>query len=321
VIVVDPGDSALPFKIVVTDENNNRRTISGSIGYRAPESLYAGAAQDPVSIRAQAIDFRPDRVRGLASELSARGLDSRFFPISQPPAEYRLNAADVKDSLVLYEGTEALLSRTTLICLSPDREARVWLPDSSLCIGVPVQAVYEPAFLSIERSPADEGPAVFAFGPDDLALQKPLVISFAAPADPKAALYSQGSPGGRLSFVEARRQDGRIDCSVGGPAHFTFAVDSVPPQIHRLRPAEGELVERRPTVSARLEDDLSGVADDSLIIVRIDGAWTLPEFDPETALFWARPWEPLAPGSHRLELEVHDRAGNVTHQSRSFRVK
>jgi hypothetical protein len=35
----------------------------------------------------------------------------------------------------------------------------------------------------------------------------------------------------------------------------------------------------------------------------------------------ARPFETLAPGPHRLDLEVSDWAGNVRRVSRSFHVK
>ena len=81
------------------------------------------------------------------------------------------------------------------------------------------------------------------------------------------------------------------------------------------------MVGRRFAAVAHLQDDLSGVGDDSLITVRVDGQWVPPEYDPETQQLVAQPFEPLSPGKHRLELEVSDWAGNTRRVSRSFRVK
>jgi hypothetical protein len=63
------------------------------------------------------------------------------------------------------------------------------------------------------------------------------------------------------------------------------------------------------------------VGNDSLIIVRVDGQWIPPEYDPETHLLVARPFSRLKRGSHTLELEVYDWAGNKTYRTRRFRVK
>ena len=320
-LVVAPGDSALPFEIVVTDGNFNRRTVRGEIVYRRPESRPVDSSADAVIIHAHYLDLKPDRARGLAADLEARGLTSHLLTLGRPQDScYRLHAVDVRDSTVWPELTEPLLSQTTLVALRPGLEHHLWLPDSSLEISIPGNAVYEPSFLEIRREGLPGGPPVIEVGPDDLVLRSPIRLSFSAPADTLAAVFSLSTTG-KLSFVEGRRRAGRIECQAGGPSGFTFAVDSLPPVIRRLRPSEGAVVGRRFAVVAQLQDDLSGVGDDSLITVRVDGQWVPPEYDPETRQLVAQPFEPLAPGKHRFELEVSDWAGNTRRVSRSFRVK
>jgi hypothetical protein len=322
ILLVGPGDTALPFEIVVTDENRNRRTVRGRISYREPELLFADAPTDPVVIRARSLDLRADRARGLAADLEARGLSPRLHSASVlANRSQRLFAMDVTDSIVWHEATEPLLSQTTVLVLRPGLEHHVWLHDSSLEIRVPAGAVYEPSFLTLRREDRPGLPPVVHVGPEDLVLRSAVRLSFRAPADTRQALFSVNGSAERLSFVEGRRQDGRIECRAGGPAGFTFAIDSVPPVIRRLRPSEEAVVGRRAAIVAQLEDDLSGVGNDSLVSVRVDGQWLPPEYDPETNQLVARPFEPFSPGSHRLEVEVHDWAGNVARVQRTFHVK
>jgi hypothetical protein len=73
-------------------------------------------------------------------------------------------------------------------------------------------------------------------------------------------------------------------------------------------------------VQALVEDDLSGVGNDTMITVLLDGEWIVPEYDTETHRLIARPWQPLPPGEHTLRIEVSDWAGNRTVRTRRFRV-
>ena len=319
---VVPGDSAVPFEIVVTDANRNRRTIRGTISYREPELLFGDGPEEPVDIRARSLDLRPHRARGLEADLEARGLVSQLHSVSPVSNQLcRLFATDTPDSVVWHEGTEPVLSQTTVLVVSPERGQSVWLPDSSVQIQVPPQAVYERSFLTLRREVLPGGEPAIHLGPDDLVLRGSVTLSFRAPENEDRAVFSFGNSANRLSFVEKRRQEGRIVIQAGGPSAFTFAIDSVPPAIRRLRPSEGAVVNRRFVISAQVDDDLSGVGNDTMIVVRVNGEWLPPEYDPETDRLVARPMRPWAAGKHLLELEVYDWAGNVTRVSRTFHVK
>lgn len=321
-LTVGPGDSAVPFEIVVADANSNRRTIRGKVTYREPELLFGEGPAEPLEIRARSLDFRPERARGLAADLETRGLTEKLHSVSPVSGQLvRLFASDVSEPVVWFEATEPVLSQTTVLVLSPDVEQTVWLPDSSLRITVPSQSVYENSFLTLRRDVSPEGEPVVHLGPEDLVLRAPVTLSFRAPDLPDHAVFSFGDSAERLAFVEKRRTDGRIEIKAGAPSGYTFAVDSVPPIVRRLRPSEEAVVNRRFVITAVLEDELSGVGNDTMITVRVNGEWLVPEYDPETDRLVARPFAPWAPGEHLLELEVYDWAGNVTRVKRTFHVK
>lgn len=320
-LVVAPGDSAVPFEIVVTDGNRNRRTIRGTVAYREPELLFEADPLEPIAVHAQSLDFLPERARGLAADLAERGL-TRLQSVSPTSNQlYRLEAADVPDSLVWYEATEPLLTGTTILTLSPGSALHVWLPDSSVEVTVPPRSVYEKAFLTVRRATSRSGAPMVHVGPADLVLKSPLTLSFLAPADTRMALYSMGDSTGRPSFVENRRKAGRIECLVSVPASYTFAIDSIPPVVRRVRPAEDAVVGKNTAIFAHLEDNLSGVGNDTMITVRVDGVWLVPEFDPERRELVAWPFTPWKPGRHSLEVEVYDWAGQVTRVRHNFQVK
>jgi hypothetical protein len=321
-IQVEPGDSAVPLRIVVTDEYGNRRTVRGSLTYRAPNRSSGNLDSPAILARAQSLDLRLDRARGLSADMETRKLMPYLHSIhTEPYAVSRLFASDIADSVVWHEATDALLGYTTVLVLQPEREHDVWLPDSSLHISVPADAVFEPGFLTLNRTYGADSVPVYEVGPTDLLLKKSLTFSFAAPADTQLSLWTVSASRNRLSFVDNRRTEGRIQCTVGGATAYTFAADTTPPLVRRLRPSNDAVVRADAPITAYIEDEGAGVGNDSLIIVRVDGQWIPPEYDPETHLLVARPFNRLKRGSHALELEVYDWAGNKTYRTRRFRVK
>ena len=69
------------------------------------------------------------------------------------------------------------------------------------------------------------------------------------------------------------------------------------------------------------EDVLSGFKDDLAFNVKIDKEWLIPEYEPETKKFIARPEKPLSEGRHHLGIEVVDAAGNKTEKYLNFYIR
>ena len=95
-------------------------------------------------------------------------------------------------------------------------------------------------------------------------------------------------------------------------------VDNTPPVIRDLLPVEGDFVPPRPTISAILTDNLSGI-DETTISLKINGQEIdpSPNFDPDTGRMTWTTQEPLPDGTYQVTLDVKDKAGNPAEQAKT----
>lgn len=314
-----PGDTAVPFEIVVLDEEGNRRTIRGILAYAPPTEADAPSMSAPMRITAEYIErsVTPDSEDVWSREELA---PANWIPV--PGASYRerlyARRADsaARAGLIRWD----VLDMRSLLAIDTGTVCAVALPDSSLMMNVPGECTYAPQWLEIASLPSQEGQPVWRLGPEDVTLKNPVRLSFRAPDDTLLSLCSLNPKTGALGFIERKRENGRIVCTTRQPGYFTFGYDTIPPTIRRLSPTDGGKATSGVIVTARLDDDLSGVGDDTMIEVLIDGTWIVPEYDPETHQLKAEPWSRLSRGPHTLVVRVRDWAGNLAEVERKFRV-
>ncbi len=109
--------------------------------------------------------------------------------------------------------------------------------------------------------------------------------------------------------------------SLGGGS-FAALFDLDPPEIRHLNIRDSRTYsDPRPLISFLAVDTLSGIDDDQDFLIKLDGKWMIPEYDPNTRRCVTRPLESLSPGKHHLGIMVYDRAGNLTEQYLNFYVK
>ncbi|NIM98106.1 MAG: hypothetical protein GTO24_08525 [candidate division Zixibacteria bacterium] len=102
---------------------------------------------------------------------------------------------------------------------------------------------------------------------------------------------------------------------------FALLEDTLPPRVSRVSiPLGKKIKEKRPRITAKIVDDLSGIGSEEDVLVEIDGEWMIPEYDPEKYVLSARPISPLSSGKHLLTIGVRDRAGNKNRIEREFFV-
>ncbi len=70
-----------------------------------------------------------------------------------------------------------------------------------------------------------------------------------------------------------------------------------------------------------LSDTLSGFEDDRNILIKLDGNWMIPEYDPETFICQTAPIKSLEPGEHHLAIVVTDRMGNKSEKYLKFWIR
>jgi hypothetical protein len=108
--------------------------------------------------------------------------------------------------------------------------------------------------------------------------------------------------------------------SLGG-GRFAAIADFDPPIISGLNVSSDEvLTTLQPLITFRISDTLAGIEDDRFIVIHLNEQLLIPEYDPETEICRAQPYEALAPGEYRLAITVSDRAGNKTELYTGFSV-
>ncbi len=113
-----------------------------------------------------------------------------------------------------------------------------------------------------------------------------------------------------------------VTASAAGGGRYAALFDLQPPVISRINIKPGmTYYNPRPEIRFTLADNLSGIADDRAIDVRLNGQWLIPEYDPESKICKTRPVDPLPDGEHHVGITVVDRAGNRAEQYFRFIVK
>lgn len=320
-VTLQPGDSAVPLKIVVTDERKNRRTILGTLTYRKPAllSLRNPDKDSGWTIHPGYFEYRGDNTIA-GGQLDLAGLVQYSKPLTSSFLGLtRFFAADVDSHFTMDLWAQASFVQRSLITLLPGTATSFELDDGSLELKIPEGAVYETCFLTVEQGYTPDSLPFWRMGPKGLLLKKPIELSFVAPDDSSLGIWTWDTSGTK-GFVEMRRTEGRIDCSTGQPETFSYGRDTTAPSLTRVSPREGARVRSGVIISARIEDEGSGIASDSVLSVWLDGEWIPPEYDPEQHLLVAHPWKPLSRGEHTLEIRVQDWAGNITIRTHRFKV-
>lgn len=120
-------------------------------------------------------------------------------------------------------------------------------------------------------------------------------------------------------WLDTDIKDGYVNSESTGGGSFVSCVDTKPPLIENLTLIPGlTYATSSPVFTCNLLDSLSGINSDTLILVRIDSEWRIPEYDPEGKKLIIRPFIPLENGEHHIGIEVRDRAGNVTEYYNKF---
>lgn len=203
--------------------------------------------------------------------------------------------------------------------------------DSNTTIIVRKSGLFEPRFLELKRHdvrnrvPLRLNSDHYEIMPEVMALREPFEIRMRytslLPDSGRTELYRLNKKANRWEWINDRREGKELFGKMDRGGSFAAVYDFDPPIISNLSPAVGQKVrDLRPKIQFTLTDSLSGFEDDRNILIKLDGKWQIPEFDPETGICWTQPMEPLELGNHHLAVEVTDRVGNKAAQYLQFVV-
>ncbi|MGH8014917.1 MAG: hypothetical protein ACREBV_01860, partial [Candidatus Zixiibacteriota bacterium] len=127
---------------------------------------------------------------------------------------------------------------------------------------------------------------------------------------------------GNWVWLKTTIENNALSTKSRGGGMFAAVIDYVEPSIWNLnlRPNSFYSNPELP-IQFLLSDTLSGFEDDRSIVIKLDGQWIIPEYDPETNVCRSQPNEPLESGEHHLGIEVVDRAGNKSEKYLKFIIR
>ena len=215
-----------------------------------------------------------------------------------------------------------------VVGLEENQEIRV---DSSTALVVNKDDFFEPRFVELRRNEIRNKVALklnsehYELLPETLSLKRPLELRLnytTTLADSgRTALYRLDKEANRWKWINEKRDGMTLFGKIDRGGSIAAVYDFDPPIISKLTPANAERVrDLRPRIQFTMTDSLSWFEDDRNILIKLDGKWQIPEFDPETGICWTQPMEPLAPGNHHLSVEITDRVGNKAAQYLQFMV-
>ena len=123
-------------------------------------------------------------------------------------------------------------------------------------------------------------------------------------------------------WLENERDGNRLQAKSLGGGSFAAVIDYDPPSIKNLNVrANKKYRNANMPIRFELSDTLSGFEDDRNILIKLDGNWMIPEYDPETFICQTAPIKSLEPGEHHLAIVVTDRVGNKSEKYLKFWIR
>lgn len=215
--------------------------------------------------------------------------------------------------------------------VSPEYGGAIQSKDAQCWVKFSGGAVYENLFLRIENLDLldDQNHEtvgnVYEVFPQDIPLKKSGRMGLKYPADDpsphKLGVYRVGRLKPRFSGNMINTQNYTISCNLSNLGAFTLIRDIVPPYVEIRNPrANSQLQNSRPTILAVVYDQLSGIANERSIIMKLDGKKVIAEYDPDEKTVKYQPDEPLLPGEHTVSVWATDNSKNERIVSHTFYI-
>jgi hypothetical protein len=223
-------------------------------------------------------------------------------------------------------GAGILDTEITLHQVAPGKSAKIISPDSTLSISFQSGSAYYPAYVfpsnGIKTETSFGQAIIYDIQPDVMLADTPLRLSFDIArlglAGRKVGAYGYSYSTGGWVFI-GKIDGSKLEVDAFGLGKVALLEDYDPPVIRSVSPSR-MTKSRRPLLSCRISDNLSGLDLDSGLSMSIDGIWVPAEYDIDGGRFSYKVKNSLNYGKHQLEIKAADNQGNVAVKTINFRV-
>ncbi len=182
---------------------------------------------------------------------------------------------------------------------------------------------------TVERLPQDSMTIapVYSLRPYTHPFARPFDIYFHSTGDPwdttAVVVYRDAVNGDNWYFLSNDLEQGghTLHAQSLSFEDFSVALDTIPPEINSILPADGSrITTRRPEISAAVKDTLSGI-NLSECEVLLDGSPIIWMYDPDEKRIVIQLWRNLSRGEHSWAITIADNVGFVTSSSNRFVIQ
>ena len=166
---------------------------------------------------------------------------------------------------------------------------------------------------------------VYSVEPFDIPLKRRAVLSISCPENisniEKIGIYGYSGNSWKYSYSKLKKSLSIFESNINEMKEFTLLRDTNPPAIYKITPKNRiKLRNRKPIITVKFEDKLSGIGGEDYITLKIDGKRVIFEYDPFLKNIIYIPDELLSYGLHRIEFEVKDYMNNIASKESSFTI-
>jgi len=249
----------------------------------------------------------------------------QLIPGEDGPLSFEARAKDISGQDLIF------WDQFDIQTVSPNYGGAIQSKDGQCRVKFKSGAVYENLFLRIEHlDPLDDQKYdaigdVYEVFPKDIPLKRSGTIELKYPpgdhSPDKLGIYrigrrKHGFNGNRIDF-----QNNTISCNVSNLGAFTLIRDIVPPYVEIRSPkTNSQLHNKQPILLAVVYDELSGIANERSIVMKLDSEKVIAEYDPDAKTIKYKPDEPLLHGEHILSVSATDKSKNEKVVSRTFYI-
>ncbi len=249
----------------------------------------------------------------------------QLIPGKDGPLSIEARAIDISGQELIY------WDQFDIRTVFPDRGGMIKSKDERCRVIFRRESVYKNLFLRMNQLGPLEDPKYDAIGtvyeifPQDIPLKGAAVIELKYPASDslpdKLGIYRIGQQKHRFSGNQINYQNNLVSCNVSNLGAFTLIRDTIPPSITIRHPYENaQLNNKNLTFLALVYDDLSGIANELSIVMKLDGKQVIAEYDPEAKTIKYEPDMPLLSGEHSISVWAIDNSKNEAFVSHKFYI-
>lgn len=212
--------------------------------------------------------------------------------------------------------------------IEPGKDFSVFAPDGRFSVRIFTESLYRAAPVSVDGADPVEPERLIPASPvyrvawGDEPLKGSCRVAFTLDRGPTRRELVYVSGGGKeWRCIGGRREGTTITADYFGSGLAGVFADEIAPEVAPLAPSEIGTVSRKPVIRFRVIDRESGIGGSTAVIMLLDGETVYGEYDPEADTISYTPRRDLAPGPHKVDVHVADRAGNRSFASRTFTVR